>query len=342
MESGYEEYHFRSRIAKALGEISEACWPAAPILSGLALQVTRPRLMDELVDWADLILVEFPWQFSYVYKRAAGKPMVYCSHNVEKHKFQSYGAALGITGPSRWLRYVERLERQAVLDADLIVAVSDADQYAFVSTYGIPRTKIAVVENGSDTERFVPVNVGDRSIHRKALGLPDQPLVIYVAGSAAPPQVAGLRWVKELAATMPDFMFVVVGAVSVKSHGEPNLMCTGYIADHAPFLRAADYALCPIQFGGGTKMKLFEYMAFGLPTLVFEEALSGTRIKANEEVLVVPKSATEMAAALRHLSGDVARCDAMSKLARQRVVEDHDWDRLGSSLDSAIRCFGCG
>ena len=124
----------------------------------LALQVTRPRAMDELMDWADLILVEFPWQFSYVYKRAAGKPMVYCSHNVEKHKFQSYGAALGITGPSRWLRYVERLERQAVLDADLIVAVSDADQYAFVSPMEFQRTKIAVVENGSDTERFVPVS----------------------------------------------------------------------------------------------------------------------------------------------------------------------------------------
>lgn len=341
LECGYNEYQFRSWIAERVGELSEASWPTAPILSGLALQVTRPRVFDELMDWSELILVEFPWQFSYVYARASGKPIVYCSHNVEKLKFQSYGEALGIKSPNRWLRYIERLERRAVMDADLIIAVSDADRDAFVGTYGIPSARIAVVENGSDTERFVPVHSTERSIYRKALGLPEQPLVIYVAGSAAPPQVAGLRWVNELAATMPEFLFVVVGAVTAKSHSRPNLICTGYVADHAPFLRAADYALCPIQFGGGTKMKLFEYMAFGLPTLVFEEALSGTQIEANQEVLVVPKSASKMAAALRDLSRDVAACESMSKLARRRVVEQHGWDRLGSSLLSAISGFGC-
>jgi glycosyltransferase involved in cell wall biosynthesis len=223
----------------------------------------------------------------------------------------------------------------------LVIAVSGADREAFVNTYGIRRSKIAVVENGSDTERCAPVHFKERSIYRKALGLPELPVVIYVAGSTAPPQVAGLGWVKELAATMPEFMFVVVGAVSAKSHGRPNLMCTGYVPDHTPFLRAADYALCPIQFGGGTKMKLFEYMAFGLPTLVFAEALSGTQIKANEEVLVVPKSASKMAAALRGLSRDFDACESMSKLARRRVVEQHGWDRLGRDMESAVKiCLG--
>jgi glycosyltransferase involved in cell wall biosynthesis len=342
LESGYEEYHFRNWIAERLGEVSEAGWPAAPILAGFVLQVTRPRVIDELIEWSELILVEFPWQFSYVHERAAGKRVIYCSHNVEKLKFESYGAARGVKSPNGWLRYIERLERRAVLDADLIIAVSDADRDAFVDTYGTPSSNIAVVENGSDTERHAPVHFEERSTYRKALGLPELPTVIYVAGSAAPPQVAGVRWVKELAATMPEFMFVVVGAVSAKSHERPNLMCTGYVPDHTPFLRAADYALCPIQFGGGTKMKLFEYMAFGLPTLVFAEALWGTQIKADEEVLVVPKSTIKMAAALRDLSRDVDACELMSKLARRRVVERHGWDRLGSSLDSAISSLGCG
>jgi glycosyltransferase involved in cell wall biosynthesis len=267
---------------------------------------------------------------------------VYCSHNVEKLKFLSYQTARGMKSPNGWLRYIDRLERLAVMGADLVIAVSDADRDAFVNIYGIEKAKIAVVENGSDTERCAPVPVKERAVYRNALGLPEQPIVIYVAGSTAPPQVAGFEWVKELAATMPEFLFVVVGAVSAKSHSRPNLLCTGYIPDPGPFLRAADYALCPIQFGGGTKMKLFEYMAFGLPTLVFEEALYGTQIKANEEVLVVPKSASRMVTALRDLSRDVDACASMSKLARRRVVEHHGWDRLGRNLESAISGVGCG
>lgn len=342
LECRYHEYQFRSWIAGNLCGISEAAWPTAPILSGFALRLARPRAIDELIHWSDLILVEFPWQFPYVYQRAAGKPIIYCSHNVEKLKFLSYAAARGIKSPNRWLRYIERLERRAVTDADLIIAVSHADLDAFASLYGIGREKIAVVENGTDTERYFPVQLSQRAIYRNVLGLPERPVVIYVAGSTVPPDARGLEWVKELAAVMPEFMFVVVGGVAPKSQERPNLWCTGYIPDHAPFLRAADYALCPIQFGGGTKIKLFEYMAFGLPSLVFEEALKGTQIKANEEVLVVPKSTAKMATALRELSRDAGASESMSKLARRRVVDQHGWDRLGRSLESAISRFACG
>ena len=73
---------------------------------------------------------------------------------------------------------------------------------------------------------------------------------------------------------------------------------------------------------------------------MFEEALCGTQIKANEEVLVVPKSASRMVTAFRDLSRDVEACESMSKLARRRVVDHHGWDRLGRNLESAISDFG--
>ena len=44
---------------------------------------TRPRLLREWLAWADVALVEFPWQFAYCRRAAPALAIVFASQNVE-------------------------------------------------------------------------------------------------------------------------------------------------------------------------------------------------------------------------------------------------------------------
>ena len=70
----YREVRHSKRAALALCEPAERSWVGAPVLSGLALELTRPRALREFLHWAELVLVEFPWQFGYCARRRPDLP----------------------------------------------------------------------------------------------------------------------------------------------------------------------------------------------------------------------------------------------------------------------------
>ena len=148
---------------------------------------------------------------------------MYCSHNVEKLKFLSYLAVRRMKSPNGWLRYIDRLERRAVMGADLIIAVSDADRDAFVNIYGIEKAKIAVVENGSDTERCVPVPFKEKAFYRNALGLPEQPIVVYVAGSTARPKLLDLNGSRNSQQQCPSSCSLSLGPFRPNLRADPGV-----------------------------------------------------------------------------------------------------------------------
>src|ERR1700722_19480740 len=119
------EHCYTHPVAGLFASAAQRAWVGVPAASGAALQVTRPRLLDELLDWADVVLVEFPFQFEYCRRRSDAK-IVLAAHNVEAQKFPSWARAVGVN-PTRssWVRYVARAERSAAKHADLIIAVSE-------------------------------------------------------------------------------------------------------------------------------------------------------------------------------------------------------------------------
>ena len=83
------------------------------------------------------------------------------------------------------------------------------------------------------------------------------------------------------------------------------VVATGLLDDFGVALAAADFALCPIEFGGGTKIKLLEGLAAGLPTVAFAEALHG--LDLDGEVLAAPKSEHGLLACAGPAVGSCAR-----------------------------------
>jgi len=213
-------------------------------------------------------MVEFPWQVGYVRRARPDLPLVLSAHNVEAAKFASWARARGVPPESSpWVRHARRAESAAVPQADLVVTVSPDDRDAMLDRYGLDRAKVVVVPNGADVERYAPATDAQRAQARRDLGLPDRPVALFV-GAPMAANWAGLRWVRRLAERTDRFTFLVVGDVAEPERGN-RLVATGWVEDLRPCLTAASVGLCPIEHGGGTKLKLLLGLAAGLPVIHF-------------------------------------------------------------------------
>jgi glycosyltransferase involved in cell wall biosynthesis len=331
----YREVRHRSPVAVLLTETAERAWVRAPITAGLALRLTRPPLLADLLRWADVALVEFPWQFEQVRRAAHGRPLVYDAHNVEREKFASWAEAAGRPVTTRpWLLAIERLERAAVAHADRILVTRPDDVHAFTTRYGADPERIVLVPNGADVEGCSPVDPAARTRAKRRLGLPERPTALFV-GSDMPPNRRGLDWVRRLAALRPDVTFAVVGAVSRRARSG-NLIAAGRVDDVRPWLAAADVSLCPIAHGAGTKIKLLEALAAGLPTIAFGRALAGTTLQPGEHVLAVETELGSLCAALDALLEDEALRSRLARAGREAVVQRYSWRRSAERLEVAL------
>lgn len=332
----YVEHRYAGPLAWSLATAARRSWLGVPVASGATLQTVRPSQLDSLIRWADVILVEFPWQFQYCRRRARGAVLVLASHNVERQKFPSWARAAHVD-PQRspWVRYVARAEARAVARADLVIAVSEADRDLFVATYNVNPARIAMIPNGADIDLYVPADAMTRRAAKRELGLPDRPTVVY-AGANVPPNRDGLQTVRELAAQLEDVTFLVLGDVA-RAERRGNLICTGFVADLRLHLQAADIALCPIRYGGGTKIKLLESLAAGLPTVVFQESLRGFAARAGEHVLVADTTTAGLAEALRTLLGDDELASRLGARGRQLVVDRYSWRQGAAELAAVLQ-----
>ncbi len=332
----YCEVSYRHPLAR-LGEFSERRWVSAPVLSGALLYASSPASLRDLARrWADVVLVEFPWQFEFCRRLGLRGPLVLAAHNVERDKFAEYAVAAGRRGHgSPWLGYIERVEANAVRYADLVVAVSPADRFRMIDYYAADPERVVVVRNGADTRRYAPVDAATRRCLKQELGLPERPAAIFVA-SDVPPNRAALEWVRRVAGRALDRTFLVIGAVSAPARTEGNVVYTGLVDDLRPYLGAADLAFCPIQFGGGTKIKLLEALAAGLPAIVFDETIIGLELHHEQQVLVAGKSEEELTAAVARLGDDPALCERLGTAGAAFVAGTHDWRESGHQLEAAL------
>lgn len=332
----YCEYRYFTSLGIVLTEMGERSWVSAPVLSGAALRLSRPRLLQEWLRWADVTVVEFPWQFDLCRRKNPMGRFVLAAHNVESEKFRSYAEIAGrpwSTAP--WVRVIEYLERRAVAAAELILAVCAEDRGTFIDRYGADPARVIVVPNGADTQRYRPADRATRQTVKSMLGLPNKPTVVYM-GSDIPPNRAGLRWVRRLAQRTDRFTFLVIGPMATPGvYG--NLVATGLVTDLTSYLQASDIGICPIEYGGGTKIKLLESLAAGLPTVAFPEAVHGLSLRDAQHLLVSEKSEDGLLFALNLLADDPAFADRLGRAGRRLVCDHYDWGAIAERLDAALQ-----
>jgi len=100
----------------------------------------------------------------------------------------------------------------------------------------------------------------------------------------------------------------------------PAVDVRGYVPDLGPVYAAADVVVVPLEAGAGTRIKLLEAFAYGVPVVASSVAASGLAVSDGRHLLLAD-GAAETAAAVDRIVGDPALASRLAEEAR-RLVRD--------------------
>lgn len=257
---------------------------------------------------------------------------VLTEHNVESE----LGAATYGQWP-RWMRGLaaldqrraRRWEHHALPQAAAVVAVTEADAAKLARISGRPTH---VVSNGVDARAFASVR------HDAATRT-----VLFLGNYEYAPNVDAVAWLaSEIAprvwAQDPSVRFRICG------HGLPEAWARrwpdarfewrGYVPELAEVQARSALFIAPLRAGGGSKLKVLEAMAAGLPLVSTREGLSGLPVIDGRHARVADTT-DDMATAVLQLLQHPDAARAMGQQARALVQAEFDWSAVASQLEQA-------
>jgi glycosyltransferase involved in cell wall biosynthesis len=270
-------------------------------------------------------------------------PRLVMAHNVESLIWQRYRETE--SNPlKRWYihqqcRKFERFERQAFSEATRTVAVSAEDAERIRRDSG--GRPIDVVENGVDTAHFRPA-AGVREPHR----------LLFLGSLDWRPNLDAVelllsRVFPAVRREEPAVQLDIVGRRPPESLRKqvrtlPNVELYANVADVRPYLARSGVLAVPLRIGGGSRLKILEALAMGLPVVSTRVGAEGLDLEVGRSLLVVP-GVEDMAPALLWCIRRPDAAQDMADAGRFEVLERYDWDILAGELERAwVRCVADG
>ena len=214
-------------------------------------------------------------------------------------------------------------QRQARMEAECWAAASHV---FFCSTVDQDRAerlapgitaRSTVVPNCVDTRSFTP---------RPAAAFAGGGPVLFIGTTRYPPNFFAVQEIcHQIAPALPDLPFWIVGDAPYRPARIPgNVRFLGRVEATAAPLGAARVALAPVRHGSGTRLKLLEYFAAGLPVVCTAKSAEGLEVVDGTHVRLAETPAA-FVEAIRDVHGDAGASATLGAAARALVEARYDW-----------------
>ena len=306
-----------------------------PFQHGMFRATAAVRAAHEWVDAGgfDAIVAGSLYMLPYVPAGAHGR-MLFDTHNVETERVATMAAALwprprGIVARLQQ-RPVRRYEERAAQRAGAVLAVSEHDAAWFERC---APGRVRLVANGVDCASIQP-REGDGGAGA----------VLFVGSMDYGPNVDGARVLIDDVAprlTHPGARIVLVGALpppDLRAAAEAAAVpveVAGRVAQIEPWLRSGRLLAVPLRIGGGTRLKILEAMAHGLPVVTTSIGCAGLDVEHERDLLIADDPAA-FAACVDRLLADDTLARELARRARRLVEQRYDWRSIGEALDRAV------
>lgn len=181
----------------------------------------------------------------------------------------------------------QREERVLVNLADITTAVSDVDAEYYRSIAERPE-RVHLFSNVVDVDSYLEVPAPPDNFKKPC---------VYLAGtffSPHSPMVDAARWtISELLPLVrreiPDIHFYLVGRGSDETLLEiddPGVTRTGELPSVLPYLCHSDVAIVPLRFESGTRFKILEAGACGVPVVSTTLGAEGIPVTHGKDILI--------------------------------------------------------
>jgi glycosyltransferase involved in cell wall biosynthesis len=308
---------------------------ASPLPYSVASQNTAAlaRAIRDHAARHEVDLWQAEWTAAIALLRGLPGARLIVAHNVESQIWRRYYETE--TNPARrwyigqqWRKF-ERFERRALAEADRVVAVSDEDAALIRGHFGVEA--VDVVDNGVDVAAF-------GSVARA----PEPGRILFLGSLDWRPNVdaAGLlldRIFPEVRAAEPSARLDLVGrrppeALARKARATPGVELHADVPDVRPYLARAAAMAVPLRIGGGSRLKILEALAAGVPVVSTAVGAEGLRLEPGRDLVVVDE-VEAMPAALLGCLRDPQGARAMAERGRRVAIERYDWDVLADALE---------
>lgn len=283
----------------------------------------------------DLVQVEFTmmWQYADIFR---GIPVLLDAHNIEYLNVRQIGSACQSPLWRRLYRLEEqklrRVEERAWRECALCFTVSDLEREGVAAYTGEP-AKVVTAPNGVDPERFAyrPREESGKSI-------------LFLGGMDYTPNLdAACYFLDEIFPLIrqeePEARLLMVGR-ELWRLGERNLLpgveLNENVPDVLPWFYRADLLAVPLRQGAGTRIKVLEAMAAGLPVVTTPKGCEGIDAK-NGEQLMVADTPQDFSAAVLKVMGEAGLGRNLAANARRLVEERYTWDKVVSMMEAGYR-----
>jgi glycosyltransferase involved in cell wall biosynthesis len=194
--------------------------------------------------------------------------------------------------------------------------------------------RIWVVPNGID----VPTEPAWRPAEH------GEPVFVFVGAMSTEANADAVRFftgqiLPRIRRVIPGARAVIVGSRPAREvlalHDGQSVVVTGTVPAVEPFLQDATMSVVPIRFGGGTRIKILEALAHGVPVVSTRIGAEGLDVEDGRHLLLAD-SPRDFAAACVALSRDHARRAALSREGLKLAQERYDWRVIEQQVQQVV------
>jgi glycosyltransferase involved in cell wall biosynthesis len=253
-------------------------------------------------------------------------------HNIESHLFQRrIGYERNVLKRLYFSLEAAKLRRYegevaAEFDTHLVVSELDAERLREIR----PGVSTAVIANGVDVDYFASSGSAREPAHLVMVSgmnwFPNRDAVLFMVEQIWP----------RLSAVLPEARLTIVGAsppqpVTELAARDSRVRVTGFVDDVRPYMDRAQVYLCPMRDGGGTRLKILDALAMGVPIVSTTMGLEGIHVEPERDVLVA-NTPEEFVRQIIRLTADAALRTRLSVNGRAFVEEHFAWSAIGRRL----------
>jgi glycosyltransferase involved in cell wall biosynthesis len=260
---------------------------------------------------------------------ATRKPTVCVHHNVESQLLRRRGKAM--RGPlgnylelQANLMQREEIEWGPKVALNVMVSAQDRDSMAALS----PTSRTIVVPNGVDTRLFSMASREGRTG------------IVFVGGYTWQPNRDAMAYFCE--EVLPRLRrggfngpvtWVGRAPESVREEYRRNfgVVLTGYVEDIRPVVQGAACYVVPLRSGGGTRLKILDAWAMGMPVVSTSVGCEGLATEDGENILV-RDDPSAFADAVQLVLRDPERQASLGRGARATAERLYDWEVIGREM----------
>jgi polysaccharide biosynthesis protein PslH len=237
-----------------------------------------------------------------------------------------------------------RTEAGAVRFAHRVFAEAAAD----MERYWLPRFSRILTASSSD--RALVLARAPKAwvtIYPNAVSLPLLPTcerrhtIVFSGNLEYHPNVSAVRFFRQevwprLRDCWPRLVWRLVGsnprAVEPWTKGDPRIEVTGPVEDAYRELARAQVAVVPLLAGSGTRFKILEAWAAGLPVVSTALGAEGLPARHGHHLLIADTAESFAAAVSKLLNDSTLRCE-LARAGRLLVESEFTWEKAWESLD---------